>query len=204
MQHDDDLKQRFEAGRDALMEMGHEKPPPRVLAIVGVAHVDDMLRALLLKATVETSADDFKELVGTYGILGNGGAQTEVLYRFTIIGETLYKEIKLLHKIRNEFAHQPRLGLTFESTSVSKLVDKLYFGAEARTHFVDRLKAELAKEAEGTGKPPLEIDEIVEQAIEKMLSQSWDRQETFSNSLAIVYGTLTGLARSTKRPKSLP
>ena len=108
----DDLK----AFRDELAGA-----PPRSAAILGLALIEDQLRALLDKATIERSGvksftDDRIWTIDDLNTLA---------YRFGLIDEQVFKAIRTLASIRNTFAHQWNAALDWDHPRIKSLIGNL-------------------------------------------------------------------------------
>jgi DNA-binding MltR family transcriptional regulator len=81
----------------------YDESPDRGLAISLPAIIDNRLTSILRLAMRD---DDrlFNELLT--GPLGNFGTKIKLVYMLGMINEEIYQDLKLIHKIRNEFAHK--------------------------------------------------------------------------------------------------
>lgn len=87
----------------------------RGTALVGVAYVDEQLKQLF-RAKMLNEKKILKLLEG-YEPLATFAARIDCAYGFGWIGPKTYRDLSLLKKIRNEFAHAHE-RLTFSSSSI--------------------------------------------------------------------------------------
>ncbi len=95
----------------------------RGCALMATAYIDERL-ATLLKAYFVNDLKLMKELFAHSGPLGTFSSRIDVAYAVGLISSDLHREINLLRKIRNEFAHEHRV-LTFESPAVKSRCGEL-------------------------------------------------------------------------------
>lgn len=94
----------------------------RAMAIASTAFVEHYLEAVIADNLPNMSKTVHRKLFG--GPLGNLSAKTEIARAMDLIGPVTTSDLRLIRRIRNEFAHN-LLPLTFESTEISKFVNKL-------------------------------------------------------------------------------
>jgi len=88
----------------------------RGLALVGAALIDEKLRDTLESFFCEgTSAS--KLLDGGYAPIGTFSARIQLCYSLGLIDEQEYREISLVRKVRNEFAHSKH-GISFQTERI--------------------------------------------------------------------------------------
>lgn len=92
-----------------ISEMANESD--RGLALVAAAQIDELLGGVLKSFFCEGPDAEEKLLEGDKP-LSSFSARTETCYALGLIDEHEYREITLVRKVRNEFAHK-RYGLTF-------------------------------------------------------------------------------------------
>ena len=106
-----------------LHELSNEKD--RSSAILLGAEIDkvlyDVLNAYLLPEKGKTSSP----LLGIDGPLGTLASRIEVVYRVGLISPIMHRELQLLRKIRNHFAHTG-VGISFDKSPISELVNSLH------------------------------------------------------------------------------
>jgi len=95
----------------------------RGLPLVGAALIDEKLHNTLESFLIEGKSSK-KLLSQPNAPLGTFSSQVEACYSLGLIDEFEYREIGLIRKIRNEFAHA-RHGLSFESKKITGLCTSL-------------------------------------------------------------------------------
>lgn len=75
----------------------------RGAALVGVAYLDELLVRLFKARMLTENASE--ELFGRFGPLSSFSSRIDVAYCLGWIGPETYRDLNLLRKIRNEFAH---------------------------------------------------------------------------------------------------
>ncbi|MEW6668369.1 MAG: hypothetical protein AB1512_24415 [Thermodesulfobacteriota bacterium] len=97
-------------------ELDHESD--RALAIVTSAHLEDLLERLLSK-TLNTLPPEAQEFLfqGANAPLGAFHTKIEVIKRSKLLSDEEVRDLDLIRKIRNEFAHK-LIGISFETTGV--------------------------------------------------------------------------------------
>lgn len=76
----------------------------RATAIVGGSLVEDQLKGLLQKAMVP--CDQTNELFSGYAPLATFSARTTVAFVLGLIPEDVFRDLNIIRKVRNEFAHK--------------------------------------------------------------------------------------------------
>ncbi len=116
-------KEQIEYINSMFQELGDEKD--RAAAVLLGAEIDrvlgDILNAYLLPEKGKTSS----HLLNTDGPLGTLASRIEIVYRLGIISPLLHKEIHLLRKIRNHFAHSGA-GASFDKPPISDIAGCLH------------------------------------------------------------------------------
>jgi DNA-binding MltR family transcriptional regulator len=104
----------------------------RAAAILAAAAIDQRLTRLLYKLFgPETSQST--SLFRPDDPLGNLSAKIEVAFRTGIIGTDLHRELHLLRKIRNKFAHSEEI-LAFAKSPIRDLAGELSILDKIRNH----------------------------------------------------------------------
>ena len=104
----------------------------RGTALVGAALLDKQLHDLLRSHFLEKKASS-ELLEGGFAPLGTFSARAKVTYCLGLITDYEYRELQLIRKVRNVFAHQTH-GTTFQNAAVASLCGKLHaFMPEPRT-----------------------------------------------------------------------
>lgn len=75
----------------------------RGAALVGVAYLDELLARLFRAQTLTEKVSE--ELFGRFGPLSSFSSRIDVAYCLGWIGRETHRDLNLLRKIRNEFAH---------------------------------------------------------------------------------------------------
>ena len=95
----------------------------RGAALVGAALIDERLERLLKDHLIDCKQS--KEILGGGNSpLGTFSARENLSYCLGLITELEYKEIEVIRKVRNEFAHKVH-GLTFKDQKVNDLCQNL-------------------------------------------------------------------------------
>jgi DNA-binding MltR family transcriptional regulator len=119
----EDLEGAFDGVRAAM-----DEDSELACAVLGAAYLEKMLGILLRRFFVES---DMKEMFGTGGVLENCGAQNEIAFAVGLISEDTRNNIRLISKIRNDFAHS-HTKVSFKMTSIADRCAKLTIFAAAR------------------------------------------------------------------------
>jgi len=101
-------------------DYGHDND--REIAIVGCAYIESLLGDILV-ATFLDDRSEVKSLIGEAGPLTGLVARAPLLYLLGVIHELVYKDIKAIGKIRNEFAH--KVSASFADDKIRELCKKL-------------------------------------------------------------------------------
>jgi len=91
----------------------------RAAAIVGASIIESQLEDLLTKAMIPDAQT--APLFDGYGPLSTLSAKISIIESFGFLPKDICKDLHLLRKIRNEFAHQHG-GLSFDSPKISAWV----------------------------------------------------------------------------------
>ncbi len=107
-----------DAGAEVLEEMDREfhDSTDRVIAVVGAAYLDSMLDRLLRRVFIDQQ-QDVDRLLRPDGALGSNGSRYQLAYCLGLITLDQRDDMKMIAKIRNEFAHDFKTS-SFESTPV--------------------------------------------------------------------------------------
>jgi DNA-binding MltR family transcriptional regulator len=100
----------------------------RGLALIAAAYFDATLRRMLLahfESTGQKSGKLIDPLFEGFGPLSSFSSKIGVCYAFNLIGYTLAKDLHLIRKIRNDFAHSLS-EKDFEDPAINKLIDQLW------------------------------------------------------------------------------
>ena len=102
----------------------YEPGSDRAVAVVCTAIVENRLTALL-KAAMRDDAKVHEELFRPSGPVGSLSAKIKLAYLLGLMQEDLYRDLLLVTKIRNDFAHSVKIT-SFEDASVKGRVDSLH------------------------------------------------------------------------------
>ena len=98
-----------------------EKESERAKVILSAAMLDEALDALLRATLVPGSGSSDNVFDGPNAALGTFSARVDFCYRLGLISNKLTRDLHLIRKIRNEFAHNVT-GCTFTVSAVSNRV----------------------------------------------------------------------------------
>jgi len=97
-----------------LKELRSESPRGQVL--IAAAYLHEMLKRILLGYMREVS--EAGELVsGHHAPLGTFDARTEACFALGLIDDTERNELRLIRRIRNDLAHDPKARISSQSIS---------------------------------------------------------------------------------------
>lgn len=99
------------------------KESDRGAVLVGVAYLDDLL-IRLFKARMRLTENLGEDLFESSGPLSTLSSRIKVAYSLGWIGPETFRDLNLLRKIRNDFAHLHK-PMTFEDQSVQSRCRKL-------------------------------------------------------------------------------
>jgi mannitol operon repressor len=94
----------------------------RAAAVLGAATVDALLSELLVRAM---KPDSSKKLFESNGAFATFSAKIEAAYAFGLIGTLEYRDLHLVRKIRNDFAHAFNHELSFETEAIANRTREL-------------------------------------------------------------------------------
>lgn len=116
----------FTAADDWLdaIHRAFQEESDRAAAIVVAAMLDDALKSLLSRRLLQPMAKDRSLLDGDQAPLGTFSARIDAAHQLGLISRWMARDLHLVRKIRNEFAHSP-FTLTFESDVVLNRVRAL-------------------------------------------------------------------------------
>lgn len=117
------VQQTLDQVRDAMLAAGYTEVPSipvrvvelrrslvkesdRGCALAGVAYLDHSLELSLRAHMVDVDAVA-DQLFGASGPLGTLSARIDLAFALGIIGKAIHRDLHLLRKIRNHFAHEP-------------------------------------------------------------------------------------------------
>lgn len=96
----------------------------RAAVIVAASMLDELLRSLLVAKLVPVSSSNDELFDGANAPLGTFSARIEMAYRTGMISVKLARDLHLVRRIRNDFAHNIH-GASFEDTRVKQRIAEL-------------------------------------------------------------------------------
>jgi hypothetical protein len=96
----------------------------RAAAILVAAYIDSLLRAKLETLFCKGNSEIRQKLFESQGAFGTFSAKVDAAYCLGWLEPSVFHDIGIIRKIRNEFAHRIH-GLTFEDCKIKRLVRKL-------------------------------------------------------------------------------
>jgi len=117
---------------DEWLEAVHrefQRESDRAAAIVACAILDEGLKALLQKKLVAPEKPDHSLINGSNPYLDSFGSRIDASFQLGLISRYLARDLHLIRKIRNEFAHQPQ-ACTFETGRIGDWVKALEAGSD--------------------------------------------------------------------------
>lgn len=102
-----------------------DKESDRASALLVGAVLDEILKSFLKTALVPlpNSADDF--LDGPSAVINTLGSRIDLVYRMGFISDRLCRDLHLIRKIRDDFAHNID-STTYETPSIKDRIDLLH------------------------------------------------------------------------------
>src|SRR6266849_340538 len=101
----------------------HDLSPHRARAISLGALLENRLTAYL-KTVMLSDAKTVNELFQPSGALGNFGTKIRIAYLFGLISNFVFRDLLIINKIRNEFAHKPEVK-KFDSPPINAWIAQL-------------------------------------------------------------------------------
>ncbi|AEJ01072.1 hypothetical protein Nit79A3_1228 [Nitrosomonas sp. Is79A3] len=101
-----------------------EKDTDRSVAIVAAALVDDVLKELLARKLLPHKDKENCIFSKPGSPIGSFSSRINAAYQLGLISSLMYRDLQLLRKIRNEFAHEP-FALSFDDPSIKSKVIEL-------------------------------------------------------------------------------
>lgn len=165
--------------KEAFYEV-YDLGPDRSRAVVLVAMLENRLNDIF-RALLRENKAIWNELFQTSGPLGNLGVKLRLLYMLGILPNGAYKDLIAFSKIRNEFAHKPKVR-TFDDQPVCDFVRNL----TTWKTFQD------ARDGLRAAADPELADTVMENIFSDSLTSN---REMFRLAVRIYLGYLTALAR---------
>jgi len=101
-----------------------QKESDRACVILSVAMLDLALETILKARLVPTSSSEDELLEGAYAPISTFSARIDLAHRIGLISTQLCRDLHIIRKIRNDFAHNIT-GCSFEDTSVRSRIIEL-------------------------------------------------------------------------------
>lgn len=102
----------------------YERGSDRAVAVVCLAIVENRLTDLL-KAAMRKDEKTQEELFNPSGPIGSLGTKIKLAYMLGLIHADVYSDLRLVTKIRNEFAHSVRIT-SFDEPSIKRRISSLH------------------------------------------------------------------------------
>ena len=109
----------------------YDDPSDRAIAVVGSAFLDMLLSDILREFLVD-DAKEVEQLLAPEGPLGTFGSRVRACYCLGLIGPVIAADLRLVGKIRNQFAHE--LQTTFSDQRISQWCKSLQWHKHALFH----------------------------------------------------------------------
>jgi Mannitol repressor len=98
----------------------------RSSAILAVNYVHNVLRFMIVTKFIKLSAAHIEKLYDQGGPLNTFSQCIELAYAIGILNEPCYRDLHIIRKIRNHFAHVLR-AINFDNPEIAKLISKLTY-----------------------------------------------------------------------------
>ena len=117
----------FDLFFDEVMEFrrGLRNETDRGCALMAAAYLDDQLGRLLQSVLVD-DAKAVDELLGPSGALGTFSSRIEACYALGLLPPMARRDLHLIRKVRNEFAHTPS-PRAFEDSPIASRCSELHY-----------------------------------------------------------------------------
>jgi len=102
----------------------YEQGSDRAVAVVCTAIVENRLTDLIATA-MRPDADVFRELFRPAGPVGSLASKIRLAYLMRLLHEDVYRDLLVVTKIRNDFAHSVKIT-SFEDLSIRSRVESLH------------------------------------------------------------------------------
>jgi DNA-binding MltR family transcriptional regulator len=100
-----------------------QKETDRGAALIGAAFIDNVMESML-RAYFVDDKEIVDEILNSNDLIGNLSVKGKLAYCLGLIGKENYRDINVIRKIRNEFAHLDKL-VSFDMPDVKKLCQVL-------------------------------------------------------------------------------
>jgi len=121
--HGEPMESEFDRLLEFSRSFDYEHDNDREIVIVGCAYIESLIKEIL-EATFIDDPNEAKALLSdSTGPLSGLVPRARLLYLLGVIPEPVYKDIKTVGKIRNEFAH--KVSASFSDNRVQQLCGNL-------------------------------------------------------------------------------
>lgn len=123
------------------------KESDRASVILSVAMLDEALATLLRSRLIAVTSADDSLLDGAYAPISSFSARVDLAYRVGLISVQFCRDLHIIRRIRNEFAHNVS-GCSFDSATIrSRVIElsrscKAIIEGEVRKSFPDGIKGD--------------------------------------------------------------
>ncbi len=94
-----------------------QKQSDRAMGVIGAADLDEDLGDLLRTFFIDHT-EFVDNLLSEHGVLGAFASRIKIAFALGLISEGEYKNLNLIQKIRNRFAHRPGFEVSFETPEI--------------------------------------------------------------------------------------
>lgn len=115
---------RYAEHWDEVYKREFAKESDRACAILSVAMLDRALETILKTRLIPTSSSEDNLLEGAYAPISTFNARIDLVHRLGLISSPLCRDLHIVRKIRNDFAHNIA-GCSFEDSSVRSRIIEL-------------------------------------------------------------------------------
>lgn len=168
---EEDLQKR----RDALLRE-FEKESDRGVVLVSAAVMDDMLELLIreyFSAHGSKPKNVIDPLFSTFGPLASFSSKIRLAFALNMLDDWLYGDLRILKKLRNEFAHSFE-SADFGAQKVVSLTEKLRGADHAVKHLPEPQTSHPVDPAEvSCGRPPKGVSKALMERLRFTMSASY-------------------------------
>lgn len=109
-----------------------EKESDRAAAILAASYLENLLKEFLIKHMVDDKVSG--DLFSGQGALATFSSRISICYSFKLIRFETYRDLELIRKIRNHFAHN-MYDATFSDSEARSRCDNFEFIKELKKHW---------------------------------------------------------------------
>ena len=128
------MKSDFERLLEFSRSFDYAHDNDREIAIVGCAYIESLVKEILEATLIEDAREVSALLSESTGQLSGLIPRSRLLYLLGVIPEVIYKDIKTIGKIRNEFAH--KVSASFSDNRVTQLCQNLEWHIQSMFRFL--------------------------------------------------------------------